>query len=99
MIVYRLCKQEYVNDLSGHGAELNGGRWNSKGNPALYTAGTRALAVLEVAVHVPFGIIPTEYYMNTIEIPEKSGITQIEISRLQGDWNRKPHFPVNTIYW
>jgi len=49
MIVYRLCKKEYRYDLSGHGAEMNSGRWNGKGNAALYTAGSRALAVLEVA--------------------------------------------------
>jgi RES domain-containing protein len=90
MIVYRLCKQEYVNDLSGHGAEKNGGRWNGKGHPALYTAGSRALAVLEVAVHVPFGIIPTNYYMITIDVPENHGITEFKIAELPRDWNRNP---------
>ena len=72
MIVYRLCKQAYINDLSGHGAEMNGGRWNGKGNPALYTSGSRALAVLEIAVHVPFGLLPTNYYMIAIEVPDES---------------------------
>ena len=61
MTVYRLCKQAHINDLSGTGAEINGGRWNNKGLPALYTACSRALAVLEVAVHVPLGIIPINY--------------------------------------
>jgi RES domain-containing protein len=89
MIVYRLCKQEFINDLSGYGAEMNGGRWNGKGTPALYTTGSRALAVLEVAVHVPFGILPTNYFMILIEVHEV-GITRIGIPELPTDWNRNP---------
>lgn len=90
MRFYRLCKREYINDLSGHGAEINGGRWNNKGNPALYAAASRALAVLEVAVHVPFGIIPTNYYMVAIEIVEGLTIAKIEIPDLPDNWNRNP---------
>jgi RES domain-containing protein len=90
MIVYRLCKQEYVNDLSGRGAEINGGRWNDKGMAALYTANSRALAVLEVAVHVPFGIIPINYFMVAIDIPDGADITEIKLSDLPTNWNRNP---------
>lgn len=90
MIVYRLCKKAYVNDLSGRGAELNGGRWNNRGLPALYTASSRALAVLEVAVHVPLGIIPIDYYMVAIEIPDNCGITKIAIADLPANWNSNP---------
>ena len=32
MIVFRLSKAQFANDLSGKGAELVGGRWNSRGN-------------------------------------------------------------------
>jgi RES domain-containing protein len=97
MIVYRLCKQAYINDLSGHGAEMNGGRWNGKGNPALYTSGSRALAVLEIAVHVPFGILPTNYYMISIEVPDESSVSKIKVSELPQNWNRNP-FPRSTQY-
>jgi RES domain-containing protein len=90
MIVYRLCKQKYINDLSGHGAEMNGGRWNGRGSPALYTSGSRALAVLEIAVHVPFGIIPINYYMIAIELPEEADITKIAFTDLPENWNRNP---------
>jgi len=90
MIVYRLCKKEYRYDLSGHGAEMNSGRWNGKGNAALYTAGSRALAVLEVAVHVPFGILPTNYYMITIEVADELSITKLQIPDLPKNWNRNP---------
>lgn len=90
MTVYRLCKQAYMNDLSGQGAEINGGRWNNKGLPALYTSASRALAVLEVAVHVPFGIMPVNYYIIVIEVPEQAGVTEIKISDLPANWNRNP---------
>ena len=82
MIVYRLCKEKYINDLSGYGAEINGGRWNNKGIPALYTACSRALAVLEVAVHVPFGIMPVNYYMTTIELADSLEIAKLNIADL-----------------
>jgi RES domain-containing protein len=90
MIVYRLCKEAYLNDLSGRGAEINGGRWNNKGLPALYTASSRALAVLEVAVHVPFGIIPTDYYMTAIGMPDDTAIHKLNITDLPTNWNRNP---------
>jgi RES domain-containing protein len=90
MIVYRLCKKAYVNDLSGRGAELNGGRWNNRGLPALYTASSRALAVLEVAVHVPLGIIPIDYYMVAIQIPDNAAISTVVIADLPSNWNSNP---------
>nr|WP_295112583.1 RES family NAD+ phosphorylase [uncultured Caulobacter sp.] len=36
-----------ADDMTGKGAEIDGGRWNGKGVPALYTATSRALACLE----------------------------------------------------
>jgi RES domain-containing protein len=56
----------------------------------LYTAASRALAVVEIAVHVPLGIIPTDYYLATIEIPDKATIPRIEVADLPANWNRKP---------
>jgi RES domain-containing protein len=90
MIVYRLSKQAYCNDLSGYGAEKTGGRWNSKGVAVLYTAASRALAVVEIAVHTPFGIIPTDYYLTTIEIPDDVDILKVNIPDISANWNRHP---------
>lgn len=90
MIVYRLCKKEYIDDLSGRGAELHGGRWNNKGIPVVYTACSRALAVLEVAVHIPFGIIPKEYFMVAIDVPDTASIYELKENELPANWNRLP---------
>jgi RES domain-containing protein len=89
MIVYRLSKQSYSNDLSGYGAEKAGGRWNSKGLPVLYTAASRALAVVEIAVHTPLGIIPIDYYLSLIDVPDTS-IIKIDVNTLPKNWNRNP---------
>lgn len=90
MIVFRLSKLSYINDLSGYGAEKVGGRWNSKGIPALYTSASRALAVVEIAVHVPFGIVPANYYLATIELPDDAGILKINTADLPANWHTNP---------
>ena len=49
--VWRICRRPFA-DLSGDGARLYGGRWNTPGRPLIYAAETAALAVLEVRVHL-----------------------------------------------
>jgi RES domain-containing protein len=90
MIVYRLSKQQYCNDLSGTGAEKTGGRWNSKGLPVLYTADSRALAMIEVAVHVPLGIIPVNYFMTAIELPGELSMETVDQQSLSPNWRTNP---------
>lgn len=91
MIVYRLAKTLYRNDLSGKGAEMVGGRWNSVGVPMLYTASSRALCTTEVAVHTPLGVIPEDYHMITIEIPDKAPIGELPLKDLPADWKSFPY--------
>ena len=88
MIVYRLSKAQYARDLSGKGAELVGGRWNSRGNAMLYTSQSIALCVTEIAVHVPLGILPKDYQLIHIEIPDED---LLEMKRLPKDWQSFPH--------
>ncbi len=52
MKFYRITTCDYVNDLSGEGAFLFGGRWNSKGTRILYTAESMALSMLEALAHI-----------------------------------------------
>ena len=88
MIVYILSKAQYAQDLSGKGAELVGGRWNSRGNAMLYTSQSIALCVTEIAVHVPLGILPKDYQLIHIEIPDED---LLEMKRLPKDWQSFPH--------
>lgn len=91
MIVYRLSKKKYCNDLSGKGAEKFGGRWNSKGTAIVYTSDSRALCTAEVAVHFPLGIVPQDYYLNIIEISDKVSIKDITLKSLSKNWKSFPH--------
>lgn len=90
MIVYRLTKSIYANDLSGTGAERVGGRWNGRGLAMLYTSSSRALCVTEIAVHMPLGIVPNDYAMVTIELP-KTTLFEIKQTDLPKNWNSFPH--------
>ena len=89
MIVYRIGYTSYANDLSGEGARLNGGRWNHVMTPCLYTAESRALAILEYTVNANIKNIPRALVLTAIEVPDSS----IEIcteARLPGDWKKDP---------
>ena len=91
MIVFRLSKSMYANDLSGRGAEKAGGRWNSKGTAMVYTSESRALCTTEIAVHTPLGILPLDYVIIAIEIPKTMAIQELEIDVLPEDWKSLPH--------
>lgn len=95
MIVYRLSKEKYKNDLSGKGAETTGGRWNSKGIAILYTGESRALCTTEIAVHTSLGNIPTNYWLTQIEFPASADIIEIDPAALPPDWKTFP-FPHST---
>ncbi len=90
MIVFRLCKREYRKDLSGNGARKFGGRWNSKGTSMVYTGETRALCSTEIAVHSPYGIIPEDHFMVSIEIPKHITIAELSLKDLPPEWNFFP---------
>ena len=90
MIVFRIAKQEFVHDLSGTGARLYGGRWNSKGSSMLYTSENRALAMLETMVHTPQRFIPKDLWIAKIFIPDSApGLTMNEDEMPEG-WNEYP---------
>ncbi|MFT2009358.1 RES family NAD+ phosphorylase [Pontibacter sp. 13R65] len=91
MIVYRLSKGRYRNDLSGKGAELAGGRWNSKGVAMLYTSESIALCTVEIAVHTPLGIVPDGYYLISIHVPDDLSLQVLEPQALPTDWKLFPH--------
>ncbi|TXN37728.1 RES family NAD+ phosphorylase [Flagellimonas hymeniacidonis] len=71
MIAYRLGKTQFINDLTGTGAYLYGGRWNNKGIRMLYTGQSRALAMAEASVHLPLHLVPTGYSILELEFPDE----------------------------
>jgi RES domain-containing protein len=75
MIGWRLCRRPYAT-LDGEGARRFGGRWNSPGQPMVYLADHPALAALEVRVHLdlPFDLLPTDYVLMQVNIPDPDSI-------------------------
>jgi RES domain-containing protein len=86
MIVYRLATALYKNDLSGTGAKLYGGRWNSPGIPALYSTENISLAVLEILVRADKHTIPDTYHLIKINVPGTASIVNINKEKLKQDW-------------
>jgi RES domain-containing protein len=92
MLVYRIQKAKYANDISGTGSTLVSGRWHQAGkNPILYTSSNISLAMLECLVHLPSVVKPPNLVLLTIDIPEKS-IARIETKDLPANWGKKGYF-------
>ena len=91
MEVYRLSREKFAGTLSGKGAALKGARWNSVGVELIYTAANRSLAMAEVAVHFTLAMIPDDYVMVTLFVPDDIGMQRLASSDLPSDWNAWPH--------
>lgn len=92
MVVYRISKIKYAEDLSGEGAKKVGGRWNSKGIPVIYTSSTVSLALTEVIVNL--GMIPFNdktYAVSHIYLPDSITYGEIDLKSLPDKWNTYPH--------
>ncbi len=86
MIVYRICSTAYSEDISGMGAKLYGGRWNSKGIQILYTAECISLAVLEMLVNNHFKDFSIPLSLLKIHIPDTSKQSIIYSKKLKPNW-------------
>jgi RES domain-containing protein len=85
--LYRLTRQKYATDLSGEGAKLFGGRWNSKGSSMLYTSTTRSLAILELLVNTDKQFIPKDLVMVILEMHTD---IILEAKQLPKNWQEIP---------
>ena len=92
MRVYRLSRSVHARDLTGRGAELSGGRWNSKGTPMVYASDSIALSTAEIAVRTTLGNIPEDFVLVVYEIPENS-VLKLEDNDLPSDWKFYPLLP------
>ena len=90
MRLYRFCRKRRANDLSGTGAKLVGGRWNSPGVSMLYTSENRSLALAEYWVHVHPSNLPTDVCVVEIEVPDTARIKSIPLSSLPERWRAGP---------
>jgi RES domain-containing protein len=83
MQVYRITTEKWAGNLRGSGFAA---RWNSNGIFIAYTASSRALACLEMVVHLNSDRLKSEFRMSVVEIPEEVNIAKINIEDLPEDW-------------
>lgn len=93
MLLYRISAPEYVGDISGNGARLYGGRWNEKGVAVVYLASSRAMAMMELLVHLNPEDLQRQYVVAVFDVPDDK-IMEVSLEELPQDWQsvgRKPY--------
>jgi RES domain-containing protein len=94
MELFRLSKSQYASELSGEGARLFGGRWNSKGIEVIYTSETRSLALAETLVHLSLKRFTSfTHSLLVLTLPETTFVEEINLKELPADWNKFPSPP------
>ena len=90
MVLWRLTRRPYA-DLHGRGGELADGRWHTRGRPVVYGSSTAALAALEVRVHLdlPFDLLPDDYVLMRIAVPDDMAVRAVEPRGLPESWRER----------
>ena len=79
--VWRLFTTRYTETaFSGQGARRYGGRWNRKGVPVIYAAGSLSLAMLEMLVQDQ--PLRARYMTIPAEVPPGLNIERVDIDRI-----------------
>ncbi len=86
MILYRIANKMFSNDLSGNGARLYGGRWNSQGTPLLYCSEHISLALLEMMIHTRLNDYSITLDLVYINLPDSIAPKDILLSKLKSNW-------------
>lgn len=79
-------------DLTGKGAALNPGRWNSEAEPVVYAAPSIAIAVLETVAHIDDVGLPLDRYLVEIDMPPVVWKARIKLDtgKLPAQWDAIP---------
>lgn len=83
MEVFRITKAIYADRLVASGGAA---RWNSRGTFLIYTASSRALAVLGNVVHRTSPGLQDEFRVMVIDIPDYIYIKRLYPNRLADNW-------------
>ena len=87
---WRIVKPHRVADaFSGDGARLFGGRWNSIGRSVVYAAESKALAALEILVHMGDDCLMDDYLCIPIRFDTRLA-RSLDLKSLPADWRKTP---------
>lgn len=93
MKVFRIEREKYLETtLQGIGAATTEGyRWNSLKTYLVYTADSRALAILEVSMHLDLSEdLPVDRRIVELDIPDELTILELQYADLPEHWDSKP---------
>jgi RES domain-containing protein len=83
--VWRLVTARFAQTaFTGEGGRLYGGRWNRKGTPVVYTAGSQSLAMLEMLVQDE--PLRARYVMIPVLLPTNLNVEHIAPEQLPANW-------------
>ena len=94
MLLYRIAKEEYLDDFSGVGASYEyGGRWNYPVDPVVYFAASPAIVLLEMGNYLVSPLhIPQTMRLGTYEIDDSVFNPRVvSIENLNEDWRDFPY--------
>jgi len=88
--VWRIVKERYADSaFSGEGARRAGGRFNSPGNPVIYSSESLALAELEILVHLPTDRLLSSHVAFRAEVPDER-VDTLDRSQMPEGWRKEP---------
>jgi RES domain-containing protein len=92
---WRIAAAEFASSpdemMSGEGAYLFGGRWNSKGVRVVYLGSSLAQAALELLIHLGRSDILKGYHKLEVSFPEEL-VLHIALDDLPTDWREPTMF-------
>jgi len=92
LTVWRIEKRQYVETaLTGEGARVYGGRWNSSGRRAVYASATLSLSALEKLVHLDRPGVRGNFLAIGIQLPART-VHDVELERLPRNWSKELDF-------
>lgn len=87
MRFWRICRRRYAAEaMSGAGARLYGGRWNSRGVSMVYASSSLALAAVETFVNLEPNLRPADLVSIEGGIPDAVVIRRLDPATLPAGW-------------
>jgi len=92
LVVYNLRKEKFTHSLNASGVA---NRWNKNEEYIIYTAGSRALSVLELSAHRAYIKIDESYKFLVIELTISAlDLDEISVNDLPPNWQSITSYPV-----
>jgi len=91
MQLWRICRDRWAaSAFDGEGARVTGGRCNHKGDAAVYSSSSLALAALELFVHLDPSEMPDDLVSLALHVPDDVSSRRVDTSDLPRNWREYP---------